>query len=729
MRDYSILDRQLHTFKIEEIQELRRVADTIFEPLVRPFRQRRRVSEFSFDKTIRTAQRLGVFMPAYEKVEREHRKSRLVIAISLAGIDRCSAVSLIPLFSCLKETALDFNLYIYTDDLIKAEFTHDGFLANDHEIAWNHVSGPNVMQRLVDLETSSQEDLLLIIDSLGGGDSRWYETWSYEESDAVKKEQDRYLAVAGRYSFYTRIRNQLNGDFSKFKDIKNLPEEWFNRVRRNTQERWMETPALEEYMVRWAFNSNFGSRRHGEYFCGCRNAFDTLKKLRGKFRQIHLLTPNNDRENTLSKALAVNVIDYHHKANTIYGFATVLANIVHGQCPFDGPFTKKVSYEIVKISEFKGEEEDDVEENPDAAHTELSPSGQCFVNCPQVSHWLPSVKTLKLEKRARGTSQLEICELAINEIDLTEILSPGCFNLVYFWKDNILPLDFEIDKGDSEYTRMNKVNEVLETIKNYHIVHKGSGFFGMGKERRPKGFSPTLDAMLKGVKYEKTNCLQNDVEELLTLVSPSYHKFFDELPLKHVIWCSVSKFAQDRLAVSVSPEGDGKVRRAKCWHELGHYLEGVCPPVGAFTNELLRQKGGKFDRKKLVQVGPSGEYAMPVTDGSKDWVKPYAGKWYKRKDNHLPNDTEIVSVHLEYFSNRELLARLIMHDPNMVRFMAFILMGGPVAAFEGICDLRRREALEQISQRDRKASGYKEMRRRGGWRSSSNPKKEGGFGF
>jgi len=741
--DLAILNRQLHTFRVDELQELRRISDTIFEPLMRPFRQKRTVQEFSFKKSLRVAQRIGAFMPAYEKVEREHRKSRLVIAMSLAGIDRCSAVSLIPLFSCLKETALDFNFYVYTDDLIKAEFTPDGFLANDYKIAWNHVAGPNVMQRLADLETESQEDILLIIDSLGGGKSRWYDYWSYEERNAVREEQERYLAAAGKFSFYTRIRKQLNGDYSKFKHIKTT-EEWSKRVEDNTLFRWMETPALEEYMIRWVFNPQFGTVRHGELYIPYVNAFEIMRKLRGKFRQIHLLTPNNQGSHryTLDRLLKANVVDYHHQANTIYGFATVLSNIVHGQCPFDGPFTKKVSYEIVKFSEFKGdEEENDVVADEDGGgeggeHTNLKAAGKCFDQCPNMMPNMPLVTTVKLDKRPRGTSSIQNYELPYNEIDMGDLL-PTDMNMNDFWKGKILPHDFEIERGDSEYTRLRKAEEVLDTIKQHHVVFKkGYGYMGLVRERRPVvADAVELDAVLKGIEYDKhhTSTLQDAVESYLLMLAPAYHKYLSELALKHVIWCSVSKYAQDCRAISVNPKQPIDARKRSTWHELGHHLESVCPPVGAFTNELLRQKGGKFDRKKLVQVGAGGEWAMPVTNGSPDWIKPYAGKWYKRCHHNLPNDTEIISVHSEFFTDKERLAHLIKHDPSLVRFMAFVYMGGPIAAMKALQDLKRKEALAEIDQRDRKASGYTSGRRGGGGRGSRGGGYRGktnhGFGF
>jgi uncharacterized membrane protein YgcG len=734
--DLSILNRQLHTFQVSELQELRRVSDNIFEPLMRPFRQKRAIQEFSFKKSLRMAQRIGAFMPTYEKNEREHRKSRLVIAMSLAGIDRCSAVSLIPLFSCLKETALDFNFYVYTDDLIKAEFTHDGFLANDYQIAWNNVAGPAVMQRLSDLETESQEDILLIIDSLGGGDSRWFEYWSYEERQEVREEQMKYLATAGKYSCYNRIRRQLDGDFSKMKEVK-LPEEWRKKVENNTQHRWMQTPALEEYMVRWVFNPRFGDVPHGSYSVPYVNAFQIMRKLKGKFRQIHLLTPNNQGNNrfTLEKLLKVNVVDYHHKANTIYGFATVLSNIVHGQCPFDGPFTKKVSYEIVKFSEFKGEEEEDlIAENDEAGeHTNLKASGQCFDQCPIVTPSSPSITTVKLSKKVRGASVTQTQELPFNELDIEDFL-PIDMSLNVLWKDKILPVDFEIEKGDSEYTRLRKAEEVYDTIRSYQIVFKyGIGHKGLVREKRPLVVqADNLHAILKGIEYNKhhTSTLQNSVEEFFLMLSPAYHSYLNDLALKHVIWCSVSQYAQQHRAISVNPKQNIEGRKNCSWHELGHHLESVCPPIGVFTNELLRRKGGKYDRKKLVQVGSGGEWAMPVSDGSADWIKPYAGKWYKRNHVHLPNDTEIISVYSEYFTSKERLVHLIKHDPNMVRFMAFVYMGGPVAAMQALQELKRREVLQQITQKSRSSSGYGGGRGGGGGGGSGGRAKPNrGFGL
>ena len=63
----NVLDKQLHTFEVNEIKEIKRLADTIFEPLVRPFRQNRIVEEFSVRRTLQTAMRIGQLLPTYEK--------------------------------------------------------------------------------------------------------------------------------------------------------------------------------------------------------------------------------------------------------------------------------------------------------------------------------------------------------------------------------------------------------------------------------------------------------------------------------------------------------------------------------------------------------------------------------------------------------------------------------------------------------------------------------------
>ena len=137
----------------------------------------------------------------------------------------------------------------------------------------------------------------------------------------------------------------------------------------------------------------------------------------------------------------------------------------------------------------------------------------------------------------------------------------------------------------------------------------------------------------------------------------------------------------------------------------------------------------------MISVG-FGEKAMPVQDGSTNWIVPYAGKWYCRAKSEIPNLTEILTVYGEYFSSSDRLIQLMQYDPFMVRFVAFILMGGPVAAMTALENIKQREALNQINQRNRKSQGYTTRssggsgkRRSGSGSGGYKPKKTKGFGL
>lgn len=743
----NILDKQLHAFLPEEIVEVQRLADTIFEPLMRPFRQHRVVEEFSARRTMQTAMRIGQLMPTYAKRKIEHRKSRLVIAMSLSGIDRCSAVSLIPLFGALQQSALDFRLFVYTDSMIQAEITPEGFLANDWKLAWNNVAGPVVFNQLLEMPADDKEDTLLLIDSLGGGDSQWYYNWTWEDKQECKEEQEKYLASAGRYSWAKRIREQLNGDFRKMENIK-LPDAWQKLVDKNCNERWMETPALQQYMIRWLFHQQFGSVKHGDGKIPYSDAYELIAKLKGKYRSMHLLTPNLTEYNSVfDRIKGMNVFDYHHKTNTIRGFAEVLGNIVHGAVIFEGPYTKKISYEKVKLGAYNAEDPDDWEEvdkndTTPGDHTELvQGTGKCFDKCPTVDVCYPKESTITMPHRKRGSDTIGTEELSFAELDVNDWL-PQNFDYLFnehWWRNKVVP-DFKIENGDSLYTKNTKVQRILDEIKSNQFVANGcSGLGGLTKEARTAR-SPGMEAIVGRIEFEahNTRMLKTDVEDLMEMIAPVYHPYMDALPLRHVIWCTDGKFNQERMAISVRVSADRLSKRAVAWHEALHWLEAICHPVGVFTNQLLARKcasqyGEPLKLNKAILVG-EGEKAMPVLDGSKEWIVPYAGKWYRRVQPGTPNHTEILTVYGEYFSSKEKLVQLMQHDPFMVRFIAFILMGGPLACMKALDALKRREALNQIDQRDRKASGFTTRRSGGGGRKKSGggayrPKKSKGFGL
>src|SRR5689334_20623958 len=112
--NYDLLTRPLNELLWSELEEIRQVAGTLFVKLCQPFSQVTLRKQFDFKKTLKTGQKLGHYLPQYRRVPRRNSKSRLVVAMSLSGIDRCYAVGLIPLFAELRKY-LNFKLFIYTD--------------------------------------------------------------------------------------------------------------------------------------------------------------------------------------------------------------------------------------------------------------------------------------------------------------------------------------------------------------------------------------------------------------------------------------------------------------------------------------------------------------------------------------------------------------------------------------------------------------------------------------
>jgi hypothetical protein len=707
----ELLYKKMHALEPNEIGEIKSIADTIFEPLIRPFRQKRSVSEFDYRKTIKMAQKIGHLMPCYSRTEREHRKSKLVIAMSLSGVDRCAAVSLIPLFAELKKF-LDFKLFIYTNDIVEAKFTEDGFLANDHEICWNNVVAPMVFYKLSQMEFSKQEDTLLLIDSLGGGDSEWFWYWNNEKNEEIRSEQKKYLVPEGNWGgYWSKLRNLLGGDYDKIKTLskKDIPQAWAKTVARNTSERWVDAPALQEYLVRWLFNPEFGSANHdsstpyylnGQYIGNSSRIGDFTHLLSNKFKRIHLLSPayNESTEETLKRLLRLNFIDYHHKADTINGLANVLSNIVHGKC------TDRLTYDKPIFSTFI-DDEIEIETEEDDNHNELTVSNKsCFEDCVAPDKIFPEKTTFSVPIKKRGMDHLSYNEIPYNKCDVAEwIPRDSEWDIVRHSSFESIP-DLTIDPSSSKFTQFEEAKKFLTQVKNCEIranKYRDNTFSLCQREGKEISLEPNyLD--------HRTRALKPHVDEVLKLFSPQYQEYIEELPLQNVVWCNRGNFCAQKLSIGIPPEEKSSWEKV-IFHEVGHYLEHVCPQVGAFTNGLIRYKVDGIKKGKLIDLAP-GEKAMPVTNGTTPWIKPYAGKWYPREHKDLPNATEILSVYLEYFSSYESLLKLAKHDLHMTKFIAFILMGGPIAAFNATQFAKETKILNQIEQKSRPSRGYRRGR-------------------
>src|SRR5688572_23415783 len=85
----EILLKSLNTFTPDDLLEIGSIADSLFARLLRPFMQNRIEHQFSVRSTIRHAMRTSQILPQYDRVQKIRRKSKLVIAMSLSGVDRC----------------------------------------------------------------------------------------------------------------------------------------------------------------------------------------------------------------------------------------------------------------------------------------------------------------------------------------------------------------------------------------------------------------------------------------------------------------------------------------------------------------------------------------------------------------------------------------------------------------------------------------------------------------
>lgn len=693
----EILTCTLHTLQSDDVREIRQLADTLFVRLVQPFHQLRIEKKFDFRATLKSAMRTGNLLPTYIRQEKTHPKSQLVIAMSLSGIDRCFAVGLIPLLAQLRKY-LDFQLYIYTDDLVKAEFSEDGFIANDCDISWNNVLAPAVFARLKNIPLDPQETKLLLIDSLGGKDSEWYESVYYGVLDRCRAAQAEFF---GPNSTWTVARRYLDGKYHLFDTIPiwRLPANWEKKLLRNTSERWLETPALREYLIRYIFNPRYGEKKHGTYVeeYELKNYFSVVKE---RFKSVHLLTPSfsEDSKRHLEMLKANDFVDFHHRANSLEGFAQTLLNIVYGR------ETDRLTIPKIKFVSYIDDEESGEE---DTGHSELTKTFKdCFAKCdptdciPETEH--------KFVKRERGTLNTVARSVPFRDISFLSFFGSNLFD------------SWVLDPLWTKHAKLLRTKEILKFIKTHQMELCGNSV--IYTERKDINW----DSLKSRVEYKfhGSRALKEHCDDSLDLYSTKYREWFEKLPLRHVVWCTLGKFRPDVLAISACPSDSLETQRATIFHEHAHWAEHVCPPIGVFTNSMLTMLVREFDEKKVVPVG-IGEYAMPVTNpGYKPWIVPYAGKWYRREHKDLPNPTEVLSVHAEYFHCPESLMVLLEHDHWIAKMIAFVFMGGPLVLLQKLVEHSERNALADIEQQQYKASSY-EPRRRGGRRKKRETPSEG----
>lgn len=689
VKDNDVLTQTLHSLTVDQLTEIKQIAHSLFARLVRPFQQAKVDWEFSFRSTIRKAMRTGQLLPVYDRVTKAQPKSTIVIAMSLSGIDRCYAVGLIPLLSEIHKF-LDFKLYIYTDNLVEAKFTNDGFLENDCDIAWNNVIAPTVFHKLSEIEVEGRNNKLLIVDSMGGGDSLWYTNWYADYSADALKAQKEFIGDTD----WSTAREWLNGHYDRIRDMpKNIvPAEWQEKVNKNVEGRWVKTPAMLEYLIRYIFNPRFGQVKHGKYprdWYYNQKLENILPNVKEKFSSVHWMLPAPN-ESVVSEFERYGFVDFFHRTDSLEGFSQMLVNMVYGRETnrLTVPRIRFLSYKIKATGDDYGV----------AGHSELTKTFKdCFATCTAPAQCLPETKVQVAYRNLERTSirQVEIAysklSVVLNSFSLGEMIS-------YFPK-------WSGSRAWSSFSKEKVFEEVISFIKfNKFAVDE----YGKMNIRRVTNGDVRNPLPEPDFETFRTRALKQNYYDMLSLVSDVYlNKYLSKLPLRSVVWCSLGKFRHDLLAISARPADSDQDKKETVFHEMGHWLEHACPAIGMFTNSILLSFcAGVQNLQKLTKLR-KGEYAAPVTlAGRKPWIKEYAGKWYKKVDSDLPNPTEILSVHLEYFTSADKLIELLEHDSFMVKAVAFALMGGPEAWLESEIFKKNNRAIMDIEQKGMRSSYY-----------------------
>lgn len=699
---HKTLTQPLHELRTDEIRTVRQIADTLFARLIQPFQQSHFVNAFNFKATIKSALKTGHLLPTYVRQERKHQKSNLVIAMSMSGIDRCFAVGLIPLLSQLKKY-LHFQLFIYTDDLIEAKFGNDGFIANDCDIAWNNVIGPCVFQRLAKMDFDKNSKLLFI-DSLGGGDSEWYlDPYSGSEFHSQKVKEAQRQFTVGYDNPWRKVREFLKGNFDKFDEVPQdmFPANWQQKLESNIQQRWINTPALKEYLIHYIFNPEYGKKEHGQG--KSRSITSSMKDIKEKFKSVHVLTPSytDYSKETLNFFKRHDFVDFHHKSDSLEGFAQTLINIVYGR------ETDKITKPVIRFTYYSDKMELGGDEEV-GNHTEMVQANHCFAKCEEMVHHTTVNDTYLFPERVRSTKNKEMVPVYMKDIKY------GKWEEIKYHFPN-----WSIDPLWTDFAKKQKAKECLKFIAEHEFFYEdGHVCLSYKKEN-------DWSSLLNKVQYEKhhTKVLKPHVEDAINLFNGSYRKYFEEFPLRHAVWCDVPKFQYNKMAFSVCPSDNDDQKRRWTFHAVAHWAEHVCPLIGVYTNCLLEATTRRFWEKRLLSVNP-GESSLFPSESRPQWINDYAGKYYRRRGTNLPNPTEIFSSHMEFFRSEESLVNLLEYDLSMARWISFIFMGGPLAIMKQMVAEKDKDVEREILYYGEKKNYYVPKGRQKAHKSSEASKQD-----
>lgn len=700
MLEADYLYKPFNRFTPTEISFLGK-SKRLFEPILRPFRVQRVDRQFDIKRTIKYACGHEDIMAQFKYTQVPTRNSKLVIAVSLNGIDRCACVAILPLLGQLREL-LDIPIYIYTTDVTKAELIK-GNLVNSADIGWNHVIAPYVFNKLATIMSTQHKNAkLLIIDSLGNTECPWHTSWtSWDESQLLRELNTYDTAELAALREYVKHNGKTNWQAGCSKAMATTINKW---VTKNVT-RFIDTPALEEHVIDWVLNPTF--TKFTENINRYRTDYATaIANLRTKVREIHLLSTREVSSTYTLTALKRQLLDYYHEANTLDGFSKVLTNIYHGRC------THRLSKHTANFGIFQATQEEIPGYIPQEEELQLDKKSKQALNLTPIAKWLPQEywehKHVNPQTKEQGIKQVYFSTYE-PELESTLIRKMTTAML------QDIPLEELTDANTSNYSKVQIMRAVLNRLQTRMLVSNKQTTKDTNIQFH---HAPTDQRVLhpKALQsHELWPHLGQHLESVYSLLSPHYNKYLEALPLAQLSLAPRAHFIPAYLAMCATPSA----LDVTIYHEMGHYFEHAIPLIGVYAIRDLKLRGNTENLSSLEVTVHNGDKSYTLIN---PYINRYSSKVYKAATRHLPIATEVFSTHLEYFTSPETLISLYTKDEEAFTLMVFLLIGGPQVVLDNY--IHYRSVAAQSGLNHAKTKTYS-----GGWSYRRVTSKTRGFGL
>lgn len=740
----DLLHQPLATIQERDIHQLQRLAQHAFEPLIRPFREQKRNRVFSFSNTIDHAIRHGMVLPKHTFNTTPTRSAKLVIALSLNGIDRCYAVSLIPLLSQLRRY-VDFEIYIYTTQLIPAVI-RDGFFHNDCQLTWNHVYAPRAFVQLWEhlnagVRHHGRERELLIIDSCGGAGSEWYvDDWHGDLESASVRE---YTELMREWSGF---RKELDGAYHLWERVATgQTKRRLRQLINKNCERFTNCPALGNYLVRWLLNPTVDIKLRPSYLTpNYSHLTSALHSMRDVVANVHWMLPGGRSNYKHRRLIEEGLIDYVHHAEDLSQFGQVIANICHHRC------THKLTREPVTFGLFQAattklqdliieskKQETSQAESKSEEKTALVLEAIAVKELPDAP--FPVIPETRFTLKGRGKEgdekEKQVPYANIDPLfhykeetynrELThrlESLFSSCF-------DDI-PLEDAGNPNLSVFSKLTLIERVLKRIPYIEIFFRTTADAITMQARLGDGPN-SLDGLTSCYRLLPNSEVGDTSRifeahtpsflEVSALVHPNYSTWCNAIPLYQLAMQDRGDFSHRAMSLTFHPQ---LTEKETVFHEFGHYLEHVCPAVGVTLWKYIyeRMSPQEPDSWETVSVGDGEQAYKPK---NYPWLELYTGKTYKPAHHELPPPTEVLSMHLQSFANFATLCHLIANDRASFYLTLFVLRAGPLGFMQALKEYKYLRSSPSLRQKNH---GPRQRYRYRYGRASAGPKNYG-FGL